>query len=87
MKKKIHVNRHAIARNKRTGSTDPVFTVKTYKQNATGNAVTIRNDKGGIIARFVYSPDRPLPCGAVAWVETSHDVQVELGNDDLAVVL
>lgn len=76
MKTRIHVNRHNIAANKRRGERLPVFTAKTYRANERGNAVVILHE-GLEVARFVYSPEKPLSCGAVAWVETDLEVQVD----------
>jgi hypothetical protein len=34
-------------------------------------------DKDGEpVARIVYSPDKPLDCGARVWIETYHEVEV-----------
>lgn len=69
MKTRIHVNQHVIKRNRRTGERSPVLTVKTYKSNRYCHEVTIDGP-----SRVVYSPDKPLPCGAVVWVETHSPV-------------
>jgi hypothetical protein len=90
MKKIIHVNRHNIATNKRRGDSDqPVFTVKTYKSNNRGNAVKLLDSDGNVVATFVYRPDKPLSCGAVAWLETNLDVAVVEadGTDGLEVIV
>ena len=71
MLKRIHVNRHNIAYNKKHGTNRPVFTVKTYKDNIKTNRVRCA---GGVT--LVYQPDKPLPCGAVAWMETKGPVSV-----------
>jgi hypothetical protein len=42
-----------------------VFTVKTYKENLKGERVVIKGD-----SELVYSPDKPLSCGAKVWIET-----------------
>lgn len=76
VKHRIHVNRHNVASNRRHGTRLPVFTAKSYKENRTGTLVKIMHD-GEEVARFVYSPDKPLSCGAVAWVETDQEVVVE----------
>ena len=73
MIKRIHVNRHNIAYNKKHGTNRPVFTVKTYKDNIKTNRVRCA---GGVT--LVYQPDKPLPCGAVAWMETKGPVSVEV---------
>ena len=74
MLKRIHVNRHNVAYNKKHGTRRPVFTVKTYKSNTKTNR--IRCPDGGTL---VYRPDKPLPCGAVAWMETEGRVYGGMG--------
>lgn len=71
MKKIIHVNQHVIKRNRETGSTDPVLTVKTYNSNVYAHDVEIDGP-----SRIVYSPDKPLSCGARVWIETHAPVHV-----------
>lgn len=65
MKTIIHVNQHIIRSNKKTGARDPVLTVKTYKYNIKCHAVQVHG-----ASRVVYSPDKPLACGARVWIET-----------------
>ena len=74
MIKRIHVNRHNIAYNKKHGTRRPVFTVKTYKSNTKTNR--IRCPDG---VTLVYQPNKPLPCGAVAWLETKGRVYGGMG--------
>ena len=69
MKKKIHINMHVIRSNKKNGTNDPVITVKTYKSNTYGHEVDILGN-----SKVVYSPDKPLSCGARVWIETDGDV-------------
>jgi len=71
MKKRIHVNQHHIRANKMKGTNLPVITVKTYKSNAYGHEVQVSGP-----CRVIYSPDKPLPCGAQVWIETEAEVQV-----------
>ena len=71
MKKRIHVNQHNIKANKKYGSKLPVLTVKTYKGNHKGNEVNIHGP-----SKVIYSPDKPLSCGARVWIET--DALVDL---------
>jgi hypothetical protein len=71
MKKKIHINQHVIRANAKTGARDPVITVKTYKENRYAHEVKILGE-----STVVYSPDKPLSCGAKVWIET--DAEVEL---------
>ena len=72
MKKKIHVNMHVIRRNQKTGEREPVITVKTYKTNTYGHEVEILGD-----SKVVYSPDKPLSCGARVWIETDAEVKID----------
>tara|TARA_R100000152_G_C6660411_1_gene99455 strand:+ start:325 stop:621 length:297 start_codon:yes stop_codon:yes gene_type:complete len=72
MKKYIHINQHIIRRNKSNGYNEPVITVKTYKSNDYGHEVTVNGP-----CKIVYSPDKPLSCGARVWIETEADVTVE----------
>jgi hypothetical protein len=70
MKTRIHVNQHAIRHNTKCGAEDlPVLTVKTYKENRKCNRVEVRGP-----STVVYSPDKPLSCGAKVWIETEAEV-------------
>lgn len=71
MKTVIHVNQHVIKSNRANGVNDPVLTVKTYKSNDYAHEVEIDGP-----ARVVYSPDKPLSCGAHVWIETESEVRV-----------
>lgn len=76
MKTIIHVNQHVIRANKKSGEQNPVLTCKTYKENIYAQEVEILDESGSVIAKVVYSPDKPLSCGARVWVETHHEVRV-----------
>ena len=71
MKTIIHVNQHLIKSNAKTGATVPVITVKTYKSNIYAHEVEILG-----ASKVVYSPDKPLSCGAKVWIETQAEVRV-----------
>jgi len=75
MKTIIHVNQHKIRSNLKTGEREPVLTCKTYKSNTYANAAHIIDDNGVIVAKVVYSPDKPLSCGAKVWIETNLQVK------------
>jgi hypothetical protein len=72
MKTKIHVNQHVIKANAKSGNRDPVFTIKTYKSNEYASSVCIHGP-----STVVYSPDKPLSCGAKVWIETDSEVTWE----------
>jgi hypothetical protein len=65
MKTIIHVDQHALARNRKTGSRDAPITVKNYKSNQRAHEVLVT---GPCVIR--YAPDAPLACGASVWIET-----------------
>lgn len=65
MKKRIHVNQHTIKRNHQRGERNPPLTIKTYKRNIKATEVSIDGP-----SKLVYSPDKPLSCGARLWIET-----------------
>ena len=69
MKTRIHVNQHKIKANKKHGTNDPVITVKTSKSNTYGHEVKINGS-----SKVIYSPDKPLSCGAKVWIETESEV-------------
>jgi hypothetical protein len=72
MKKIIHVNQHKIKANRKNGTSEPVLTVKTYKSNDYAHEVYIEGP-----CKIVYSPDKPLSCGAHVWIETQSHVHCE----------
>ena len=71
MIKRIHINMHKIKVNKKNGTNHPVITVKTSKENIYGHKVKIL---GG--SDVIYSPNKPLSCGARVWIETHNPVIV-----------
>ena len=68
---RIHVNQHHIRANKKDGGTRPVISVKNGKSNQYGNTVLIHGP-----STVVYSPEKPLSCGARVWIETNAPVEV-----------
>lgn len=72
MKTRIHVNQHVIKKNTKEGTRDPVITVKHGKTNSYTNCARILDRNGDIVAQVIYSPDKPLSCGATVWVELLH---------------
>ena len=71
MKTIVHVNQHVIKSNRKHSTEEPVLTVKTYKSNTYASEVIIRGD-----SKVVYSPDKPLSCGAHVWIETQSEVEI-----------
>jgi hypothetical protein len=92
MHTKIHVNQHVIRRNAKRSPGDllePVLTVKryqsaahrTHRENGYGYAAEILDAAGSVVARVVYRPESPLPCGAKVWVETDLEVRTVLNPE------
>ena len=48
---------------------EPVITVKTSKSNVYAHEVDIKGP-----SKVIYSPDKPLSCGAKVWIETESEV-------------
>jgi len=69
MKTIIHVNQHIIKANRKNNEENPVLTCKTYKSNNYAHEVHIKGD-----SKVVYSPNKPLSCGAHVWIETQGEV-------------
>lgn len=69
MKKRIHINQHVIRANKKNGTDNPVITVKTSKSNSYATEVEILGK-----SKVIYSPNKPLSCGARVWIETNDKV-------------
>ena len=72
MIKRIHVNMHHIRYNIKHEDKKQVITVKTSSSNTYGNEVEIHGP-----SKVVYSPDKPLPCGARLWIETTSEVDIK----------
>jgi len=80
--KRIHVNQHNIRHNaKHPDDIKDVITVKTYKHNYYGSDVVCNG-----ATRIVYSPDKPLSCGAKVWIEALGDVTI-IGKDNQLVTI
>ena len=71
IKTKIHVNQHIIRSNRKKGLNEPVFTVKQGKSNRYADKVVIDGP-----SELVYSPEKPLSCGAHVWIETNSTVEL-----------
>ena len=76
--KRIHINQHNIKHNAKVphlqtdgkpASYKPVVTVKTSANNHKGFRCSI-GDK----TTLIYSPHKPLACGAKVWIETTEKV-------------
>ena len=68
----IHISQHNLRHNINCPVEErkDVITCKTYKNNTYSKSLFIVDDAGNVIAKVVYSPDKPLSCGARVWIET-----------------
>jgi hypothetical protein len=67
--KRIHVNQHVVRRNAKTGGLDPPISVKLSDSTLACQSVEISGPSS-----VIYSPARPLRCGARLWVETKAEI-------------
>lgn len=67
----IHVNQHVIKHNHKTGERNPTLTVKTGRTNTYAHEVVINGP-----SKVIYSPDKPLSCGAKVWIETQSEIEI-----------
>ena len=84
-KLRLHVNRHVIASNRKRGEREPVYRLKVGNKN-----VISETDNIELVGRWrvVYSPDKPLSCGAVAYIEcVEGSAVVDSGSPTLPQVL
>jgi hypothetical protein len=70
--KKIHINQHIIKRNAKLNQRQPVITIKQGKTNTYAHNVEILGP-----STLVYSPDKPLACGAKVWIETNAEIVID----------
>jgi hypothetical protein len=71
MLKRIHVNQMVIRSNKKKGTNEPVISIKTHNSNQYAHEVLIHGP-----SKVIYSPCKPLNCGATVWVETDCEVEI-----------
>lgn len=69
---RIHVNQHVIKANAKSGERNPVFTIKQGGKNTYATRVKVVGEM-----ELVYSPDKPLSCGAKVWIETRGDIELD----------
>jgi hypothetical protein len=69
---RIHVNQHTIKSNRKNGLQAPVLSVKRNGKTIYASNVSVLGP-----CKVVYSPGKPLSCGAEVWLETKADVVLE----------
>ena len=68
---RVHVNQHVIRANAKNGENNPIFTIKSKGKNTYAHRVKVVGEM-----ELVYSPHKPLSCGAKVWIETKGDIVV-----------
>jgi len=61
---RVHVNMHVIRRNKTHGENSPPLRIIRGRKSEPAYEVELIGP-----ARVVYSPDKPLKCGARVWIQ------------------
>lgn len=74
MKTIIHVNSHIIRGNAKNSTNDPPITIRRGRNKIIGRATEVMIDGP---SKIVYSPCKPLSCGARMWIETESEVLYE----------
>jgi len=69
---RIHVNQHVIKANAKNGENNPIFTIKQGGKNTYAHNVKVKGEM-----ELVYSPDKPLSCGAKVWIETRGEIELD----------
>lgn len=67
--KRVHVNMNAIRSNKKHGTNLPPISIKVSGGNVAAHEIEIKGP-----SKLVYSPDKPLACGARMWIETRAEI-------------
>ena len=80
MKKIIHVAMDAIRRNTKHGTNDPAIIVRRGRRATRHHQVEILDERDVVVARIVYSPHKPLSCGARVWIEVPGKVAVPVDD-------
>lgn len=71
----ININKHIIAKNLKHGTNEPPVRVSRGQHGKPryGHKAIIDGP-----STIVYSPDKPLKCGARVWIETDESVNVRV---------
>jgi hypothetical protein len=83
MRNYVHVNKHIIGSNKKRKEDKPPLTAKNYKSNKYGRQIDILDKDGNIAASLIYTPNKPLSCGAVAYIVTDNEVVVKENVEEI----
>lgn len=68
----VHINMHHIKWNISHEDKKPVITIKKDGQNIYCSRAKIAGP-----CEIIYSPDKPLSCGARVWIETNAEIEAQ----------
>lgn len=71
---RVHINQLVIRHNKKYGNKLPPVRVEDLSTKVTTYGFGV---KFSALTSLTYSPDKPLPCGAKLWIETSGPVYID----------
>jgi hypothetical protein len=71
---KLHVNQHVIRSNIHAEIKEPPLRIIRKGRSEPAFNIEILDKAGTVAGRIVYSPDKPLKCGARVWIE-AHDAR------------
>jgi hypothetical protein len=81
-KKYLHVNKHIIGRNNKTGGNEPAISVKSSKENLYGRKVKVFDQQGNLIVEFLQAHPscgiKPLNCGAKIFGRFTDHARIEV---------
>ncbi len=69
---RIHINQHIIRANKKHGLNEAPISIKRGGKVIKANEVEVHGP-----CTVVYSPCKPLSCGARVWIETTADITIK----------
>lgn len=68
--KRIHVNQHIIKANRKNGESNPPLSIICGGKTTHHMSMKIRGEM-----EIIYSPQKPLGCGAEIWMETKSEIE------------
>ena len=70
--KRLHVDRRVMAQNKKSGKSAPALTIQSSSGPVKARYAVVHGP-----SVFIQRDERPLSCGARAWIETHSKVTYE----------
>jgi hypothetical protein len=74
MKQIIHVAQDAIRRNAKNGTNEPAIIIRDHRWSRRVHEIELQTPDGKVIGKMIYSPHKPLSCGARLWIELDTEI-------------